>query len=244
LCAAGTYQPSAGQSSCIDAPAGSFVATTGALSVSQCKAGTYQNEKGASSCRDAGAGYFVAKAGATSRVACPSAIGTTATSCPVATEGDVAATEVEELEPAPADSPEPLQAEGDAVNPLQCQPGTWSETGLSTAPGGCIEAEPGYAVLLAGATEQTECVPGTFTQQAGASSCRPAPEGTFVPSSGSSKAYVCDEAVGLGASTCPGYVSPAIITVWVITGVLVLGGAGAGFWWYRRKMAPGPLRAD
>lgn len=219
------------------------MANKGSLSVSQCKAGTYQNTEGASTCLNAGAGYFVAKAGAKARVACATAVGTVATSCPTQAEPGVALDDDENIEPAPATTPDTQEAEATPADPLQCLPGSWSETGLSTAPGGCVEAEPGYAVVAAGATNQTECVAGTFTQQAGASSCRPAPVGTFVPSSGSAKAYVCDEALGLGATTCPGYVSPAIITVWVITGVLVLGGAGAGFWFYRRSVAPGPIRA-
>jgi hypothetical protein len=244
LCAAGTYQPAAGQASCVNAPAGSFVASTGALSATQCKAGTYQNSTGGTSCINAGAGYYVAKAGATSRTACATATGTTATSCaaavaPEETVEESLPVETDGADPAPLDAGAPNEATG-----LQCVPGTWSETGLSTAEGGCIEAEPGYAVVLAGATEQTECPAGTLTQENGAASCRPAPVGTFVPTAGSSKAYVCEEATGLGATTCAGYVAPAVIAFWVVFGVLVLGGGGTALWWYLRKNKPGPSRTS
>ena len=243
-CAAGTFQSQTGQASCVNAPAGSFVASTGALSATQCKAGTYQNSTGGTSCINAGAGYYVAKAGATSRPACATATGTTATSCaaavaPEETVEESLPVETDSADPVPLDAGTPNEATG-----LQCVPGTWSETGLSTAEGGCIEAEPGYAVVLAGATEQTECPAGTLTQENGAASCRPAPVGTFVPTAGSSKAYVCEEATGLGATTCAGYVAPAVIAFWVVFGVLVLGGGGTALWWYLRKNKPGPSRTS
>jgi len=73
---------------------------------------------------------------------------------------------------------------------------------------------------------------------------RPAPVGTFVPTAGSSKAYVCDEATGLGATTCAGYVPAGIIAVWVVVGVVVLGGGGTALWWYLRRNKPGPSRTS
>jgi hypothetical protein len=153
---------------------------------------------------------------------------------------------LEESPPVETDSAEPVPLDGgvtDEATGLQCAPGTWSETGLSTAEGGCIEAGPGYAVVLAGATEQSECPAGTLSQESGAASCRPAPVGTFVPTAGSSKAYVCDEATGLGATTCAGYVAPGVIAFWIVFGVLVLGGGSGGLWWYLRKNKAGLRRA-
>ena len=41
-CLAGSYQPNSGQSSCLDADAGYFVANAGSTSQSACPAGTYQ----------------------------------------------------------------------------------------------------------------------------------------------------------------------------------------------------------
>ncbi|MEE3207382.1 MAG: hypothetical protein VX239_00410, partial [Candidatus Thermoplasmatota archaeon] len=57
-CPAGTYQPSTGQTSCIDADAGYYVASTGAASQTACPAGTYQPLTGQTSCIDASAGYY------------------------------------------------------------------------------------------------------------------------------------------------------------------------------------------
>ena len=69
-CAAGTYQASAGQSSCTDASAGYYVPTTGQTTQTECAAGTYQASTGQSACTDASAGYYVPTTGQTTQTAC------------------------------------------------------------------------------------------------------------------------------------------------------------------------------
>ena len=67
-CPSGTYQPSTGQSSCIPAPAGNFVADNsssmfGATAYTACAAGTYQSSTGKSSCSLCPAGSYCATTG-------------------------------------------------------------------------------------------------------------------------------------------------------------------------------------
>ena len=64
-CDAGTYQPTAGQTSCIDAPAGNYVAGTGATTYTPCAAGSYQASAGQSSCSTCPATGLTDKDGAT-----------------------------------------------------------------------------------------------------------------------------------------------------------------------------------
>ncbi len=66
-CAAGTY---ASGSSCIAAPAGSFVATAGATSATQCAPGTFQPSQAQTSCIPAPAGTYATGPGATRSVLC------------------------------------------------------------------------------------------------------------------------------------------------------------------------------
>jgi hypothetical protein len=84
---AGTYQPLTGQASCLKAPAGSFVSTTGATAATPCPAGTYQPNSGQSGCVPAPLGFYVDTAGATAATACPAGtttLTTGSTSCVVA----------------------------------------------------------------------------------------------------------------------------------------------------------------
>ena len=69
-CAAGTFS-STGNTPCNAAPAGRYIATTGARAAISCPAGTYQNQTGQSSCLPASVGHFVNSAGAISQVPCP-----------------------------------------------------------------------------------------------------------------------------------------------------------------------------
>ena len=63
LCASGTYQPNSKQASCIDAPAGSYVAGTGATSFTACAEGSYQPTVGQASCLECPAGSYCATTG-------------------------------------------------------------------------------------------------------------------------------------------------------------------------------------
>ena len=69
-CAAGTFS-STGNTPCNAAPAGRYIATTGARAAILCPAGTYQNQTGQTSCLPAGVGHFVNSSGAIAQVPCP-----------------------------------------------------------------------------------------------------------------------------------------------------------------------------
>jgi hypothetical protein len=71
--------------------------------------------------------------------------------------------------------------------PTLCTLGTYSETG--TAP--CVPAEPGYYVDQVGATNQTPCNIGFFSNSAGSPFCAPAPKGSYVGATGSISARAC-----------------------------------------------------
>lgn len=67
-CSPGSFSAT-GNEPCTPAPAGSYVATAGATSAVLCPAGTYSNLAGATSCTPAPDGSYVATAGATSATA-------------------------------------------------------------------------------------------------------------------------------------------------------------------------------
>lgn len=70
-CPIGKYQPESGQTTCLDAPAGTFVAVEGSTEATLCEIGFYQDETGQFSCKAAPAGSFVAAKGATLASKCP-----------------------------------------------------------------------------------------------------------------------------------------------------------------------------
>ena len=78
-CPAGSYQPSTGQTACLDAPAGSFVAASGAIAANPCPAGSYTPTQGQTSCLPAGIGYYVAGTGQSGETACPAGTTTSGT---------------------------------------------------------------------------------------------------------------------------------------------------------------------
>jgi autotransporter-associated beta strand protein len=70
-CAAGSYQPAAGQTTCILASAGSFVGSAGATTQTLCTAGSFSATTGATACTLAAINFFVPTSGATSQTPCP-----------------------------------------------------------------------------------------------------------------------------------------------------------------------------
>ena len=62
-CSVGTYQPSSGQTSCIEASAGNYVDTNGSIAQTPCSPGTWQSQIGQVSCMNASAGHYVATNG-------------------------------------------------------------------------------------------------------------------------------------------------------------------------------------
>jgi hypothetical protein len=206
-CAAGTYQPAAGQTACIPAPAGTFVAAAGSVVATDCPAGSFQPNTGQPDCIPAPAGHFVAMPGAAAAEPCPAGRfqpGTGASSCV----------------PAPAGS---FVASAGATAALPCTPGTYQPAMGAIAcilsPAGsfvaaaaaaaavpcplghfqaeagqtsCVPAPPGHFVGTAGALAATRCEPGTYQPNAGAGECLPAPAGSFVSGPGATAPLPCD----------------------------------------------------
>ena len=150
-CAAGSYLALPGDLTCSLAPAGSFVAASGATEATQCLAGTYSAVAGARSCTLAPAGSFVAAAGSASPTACPagtySALAGSA-SCALAPTGY-------------------FVASAGSVAPTPCAPGSYSDTVGAAA---CTPAPAGFFVPSPGASSATACAPG-YGSAAGATSC-------------------------------------------------------------------------
>jgi hypothetical protein len=69
-CAAGSFSATSGAAACTEAPAGSYVAGSGATQATLCAVGTFQNQSGQTSCTQAPAGSFVATSGATAATLC------------------------------------------------------------------------------------------------------------------------------------------------------------------------------
>ena len=194
-CAAGTYQPSIGQSSCIVASAGYYVNTSGSTIQTECTVGTYQPSTGQSSCIDASAGYYVSNPGSTNQTACtpgtynPYTASMNSTSCISTSAGYFA-------------------NEGSA-NQTACAVGTYQP---STGQSSCIDASTGYYVSNSGSTNQTACGVGTYQPSPGQSSCLDSSPGYYVPNIGSSNQLICNSGTyqpNYGQSSCidssPGY---------------------------------------
>jgi hypothetical protein len=80
---------------------------------------------------------------------------------------------------------------------------------------GCVDADPGYYVDVAGATSETPCPVGYYQDQAGAISCKPAPAGSYVSATGATTATLCPAGKyqpDAGQTSCipadPGYYVP------------------------------------
>ncbi len=66
-----------------------------------------------------------------------------------------------------------------------CVAGSWHNTSE------CIQASPGYYVAEAGASSQTLCAAGSYSNSAGATACTLAPPGYFVANTGSIEQTAC-----------------------------------------------------
>jgi hypothetical protein len=159
-CALGTYQPNSDQSSCSNAPAGSFVGTVGAVSATQCALGTYQPNPGQSSCLNAPAGSFVGTVGAVSTTEC--ALGTDQpstgqSSCIAAPIGSyVAAIGATAATPCPAGT---TTATTGSTSSADCRAPSTPPTILA-APG---STRPPVIAGTARANRSLSCAPGEWT---------------------------------------------------------------------------------
>ena len=174
-CATGTYQPSTGQSSCIDASAGYYVPSTGSATQTACAAGTYQPSTGQESCIDASAGYYVASTGSTSQATCAAGTYQPSTgqeSCIDASAGYY------------------VDSIGSTTQ-TACAAGTYNSNTASTSSSACTDASAGYYVPSTGSATQTICATGTYQPSTGQSSCIDASAGYYVSSTGSATQTIC-----------------------------------------------------
>jgi hypothetical protein len=184
-CQPGTFSAS-GSEPCTPAPAGSFVAGSGASAATLCPAGFFSATSGAIACDPAPAGSFVDSPGAVAAILC----------APGYYQPLVAQISCTE---APAGS---FVATSGATAATQCSPGTFSATSGAIV---CTEAPAGSYVAGAGATEATLCAAGTFQDQPGQTNCTSSPTGSFVSGIGVIAATLCPAGTyqdQMGQSSC------------------------------------------
>ncbi|MGA9527924.1 MAG: NF038122 family metalloprotease [Terriglobales bacterium] len=204
-CAAGTYS-STGDAPCTPAPAGSYVAESGATSATPCAAGSYQPSTGQTSCLLAPAGSYVSTVGAITATLCSAGNYQPSTgqiSCIAAPAGTYVATTGSALpincpvgyyQPysgqtsclaAPAGSYVSLTG---AILATLCSLGRYQP---NTGQAACLFAQPGSYVSTTGAISATLCSPGSYQPNAGQFSCIASPAGSSVPTSGATVATPC-----------------------------------------------------
>ena len=205
-CAAGTYQPSTGQTTCLDADAGYNVPTSGQSAQTACAAGTYQPSTGQTTCLDADAGYYVPTSGQSAQTACTTGTyqpSTGQTTCLDADAGfyvtSTASTSQTACAPG-AYQPSTGQTtclDADAgsyvpgymeVEQYECSVGTYQP---STGQASCLDADSGHYVGSTGQSAQTACSAGTYNPDTGQTSCLDADSGHYVDSTGQSAQTAC-----------------------------------------------------
>jgi hypothetical protein len=240
VCPLGRFQDETGKTSCKEAPPGSHVPATGAAAAALCPAGTFSASAGASQCTPASVGYYVPRPGSTQQLRCVTATQTGLSRCPAPTATPTP------TPPPTADAPvtgdEPLSPQGD-----ECPPGTWSATGTSRAGSTCTPASPGTFVAEPGATAETPCPAGTYSDDFGATECTPAPIGTFVAQVGAMDPMPCPGAMESGMTECPEVIAmPAVEEIldptsstpvwwWIVGLTLAVAAGGAGFVLVQRR---------
>jgi len=205
-CAAGSYQPSTGQSSCIDASAGYYVPSTGSTTQTVCAVGTYQPSTGQSSCIDASAGYYVGSTGSTTQTACAAGTYqplTGQSSCTDASAGYYVDSTGSATQTAcaagtyQANTGQPSCTDASAgyyvpstasTSQTACAAGTYQ---ANTGQLSCSDASAGYYVDTTASTTQTACAAGTYQSSTGQSSCTDASAGYYVDSTGSATQTAC-----------------------------------------------------
>jgi len=208
-CSVGTYQPSTGQSSCIDASAGYYVDTTASTTQTACPTGTYNSNNASTSssdCTDASAGYHVPNAGSATQTPCPTGTyqpSTGQSSCIDSSAGYyVGSTGSSSQTPCPVGTYQPSTGQSSCIDAsaghyvdttasttqTPCSTGTYQP---STSQSSCIDSSAGYYVDNTGSTNQTACDLGTFQNQTGQDSCTDASPGYYVDTTASTTQTAC-----------------------------------------------------
>ena len=157
---------------CVDAPAGKYVPSNGAMYATDCSAGTYQALTGQTSCDDANAGYYVPTIAQSSQIACPTGTyqaNTGQTSCNDADAGYYVATTAR-------------------TSQIACSAGTYQAL---TGQAFCDDADAGYYVAISAQSSQTPCATGTYQVNTGQTSCDYANAGYYVPTTAQISQTAC-----------------------------------------------------
>lgn len=203
-CSRNTYQPSAGQSTCISCPVGSLTESAGATAIEQCNTcyGGYILKDG--SCQTCPAGSY-ADSSSNTCVQCP--IGQYSPSegrsaCSTCPEGQT--TTAFGSTSCTCDTANGYIAVGDECRLKQysCEAGNyWDET-----EGSCQTCEAG-TFSASGANYCTACPYGYFNASAGAAVCQACPQGWTTSSNGMTKCDICADGWtmenGQCVTTCP-----------------------------------------
>ena len=166
-CATGTYQPSTGQSACLDADAGHYVASTGQSDQTACSAGAYQPSTGQSACLDADAGHYVPTTGQSAQTPC--AAGTY--------NPDIGSSDASAC--LDADAGHYVGSTGQSAQ-TPCAAGTYNPDIGSSDASACLDADAGHYVGSTGQSAQTACSAGAYQPSTGQFACLDADVGHFV----------------------------------------------------------------
>ena len=171
-CVEGTYQPRAGQSTCVNAALGNYVAAVGSTKQEKCPVGKFAPSTASFNCLSASPGNKVPAEGSPTQTKCP--IGTYQPNwgksfCTSAARGYF----VPDIE---------------SINAIPCEPGTYQN---ETGKGNCKNATPGHYVSNRGSAMQYQCSAGTYSSFANSISCDEAPLGYYVSTDGAASATAC-----------------------------------------------------
>jgi hypothetical protein len=193
-CSAGSYSTT-GNTPCLAADAGNYVAAAGATGETRCAAGYYQPNTGQASCVAADAGNYVAAAGATGETRCAAGYyqpNAGQASCVAADAGNYVA------------------AAG-ATGETKCAAGYYQPNAGQAS---CVAADAGNYVAAAGATGETKCAAGYYQPNTAQSACLPAALGYFVATTGQTNEVACpagQTTLAFGATSCVVSVTPASV---------------------------------
>ena len=159
----------AGQS-CVAAPAGTFVNTSGASTYAPCAMGSFSNEQGADACSKCPSGQYANSLGSKACKTCPAGTFSAggATACKTCSAGYYS----------PAGS--------GGCSP--CKSGTFSRSVNSAT---CSACPAGSQCPLIATTAPVACRAGHYASKAGASLCSPCPINTYQSSTGSTSCKAC-----------------------------------------------------
>jgi hypothetical protein len=194
-CGAGTFRGDAATTTCLPAPAGTFVAEEGRSAPTPCPVGRFQDGTGKQECKviplgSGGSGGLDDGTRSTGTTLCG----------PGTFRGDAATTR---CAPAPEGR---FVATAGATSATACSAGTFQP---ATAQTSCIPAPAGSFVPTEGAAAAVQCRPGTYMASTGAVQCTTASVGYYVPQSGATRQLACASSTVAGATTCASTAAPA-----------------------------------